>query len=126
MAAPHEIDEREIIQRRDEMDVGLARQAGDGPARAHWIEMDRIDDLHVLARRDAGHCLANGDEAGAEILAAVAGHQNEPARRIEEGELRVQRAADRRIGIDPPQGEKQRVDGPCCRSRKSDRPAARG
>ena len=110
MAAHHQIDERHIIQRLQQMHV--RQTAEDAPHRClhRGVEVNRVDDLHIVALRDAAQPGADLLEAMAEAFAAMPGHQDQLFGRIEEAEPRGGRSLQRRVTLQRRAHGEERVD----------------
>ena len=110
-AAVHQVDERQVVLRLDEVDIAnLAQQA------AHRllylrVQVHRID--HVQLRMLAGNACQRGAdalEAGAEVLAPVPGHQHHAPGRVEKGEALGQALAQLRVAANAPLHLQQCID----------------
>ena len=65
------------------MDVGFAVEGPVDRLRDVGVKVDRIDDFNVVAAGELGQGGANILETGAEILAPVPGHQDQPPGRVQ-------------------------------------------
>lgn len=84
IGAAHEVDERDVVERGDEVDVGLSgEQAVDGVLHV-GVGVDGVDDLNAGANGESPERLADALETGAEAFAAVGGDNDETSGRVEE------------------------------------------
>ncbi len=74
------------------------------------VEVNRVDDLHIIALRDAAQPGADLFEAMAKAFAAMPGHQDQLFCRIEEAEPRNGRSLQRRVTLQPRAHGEERVD----------------
>ena len=88
----HQIDELEVLQRLDEEEVAVlgevfAEHLVDGLAHV-GVEVHRIDEVYVgVFLAEVFHCRDHRDEAFAEVLATVAGDEDELASVVKTGDV---------------------------------------
>ena len=77
MGAIHEPDERQVIERLDEMDILDILEDTPGRTLDIGVQVDRIDNLHIAAQRQRAHGGTDFFQTPALILATVAGDENQ-------------------------------------------------
>ncbi|MNG21495.1 hypothetical protein D3C84_1058670 [compost metagenome] len=102
MGVLHQAHERQVVQRLDQMHIEQLAQLFGHRAQDVGIEMHRVDDLDIRPLGQVTQGLADVQEAFAEVLPAVAGHQQQLASGLQERELLVQFATQPGIVIDAP------------------------
>ena len=108
--AAHEVDEGDVVQRRQQVHVrGTAQDAAHRLLHV-GVEVYRVHDLDVASRSELRQRPADVLEPLAEALAAVPGDEHEALARVQEGELRVERSAQGRVRVEAGDHREERVD----------------
>ena len=73
----HQVDERQIIQRRQEADVRHAVQQSVDRFLHVWVQVDGVDDFHIAARCQLFEGGANIFKWLSKILASMSSHEDQ-------------------------------------------------
>ena len=110
MAAHHQMDERHVTLRLQQMHIRQTAQHAPHRRLYRGVEVNGVDDLHIVALRDAMQRRADLVEPVAKAFAAMPGHQDQFFGRIEKAKPRVGRSPQRRVTLQGRAHGEERVD----------------
>ena len=110
MGVLHQADEVQVVEWCDQMDVAHPAERLQHRAAHIRIQMDRINDVDVIAQRQLGQGRADMGEAVAEVFPPVTGHQQDAATAVQERKCAVEPAPQAFVAVDAGNREAQRID----------------